>query len=160
MEILTIGHGDQSIERFIDLLRTHRVELIVDTRSQPFSVRHPQFSQRVLAAFLDEAGIRYAFLGDKLGGRPKDSSLYDPLGKPDYERMAEAPAYRQGITALIELARGDETVAIMCSESDFRECHRYKLVAKTLVLEEVAVKHIRRDGSLEDNPAPQMLLFR
>jgi len=159
MDILTVGHGSQSIEHFIDLLRRNRVEVLVDTRSKPFSFRHPQFSQRVLAALLDDAGIRYVFLGDRLGGRPRDASLYDQGGKPDYDKIAATEGYRQGIGLLEELARSDETTAIMCSESDYRECHRYKLIARTLVLDGVTVRHILKDGSLEDNPAPQMALL-
>jgi uncharacterized protein (DUF488 family) len=159
VEILTVGHGSQSIERFIGLLRQNRVEVLVDTRSMPFSARHPQFNQRALAVLLDEAGIRYVFLGDKLGGRPRDASLYDQDGKPDYDKIAATEAYRQGIVLLKELARSDETTAIMCSESDYRECHRYKLIARTLALDGVTVRHILKDGSLEDNPAPQMALF-
>ena len=153
------GHGDQAIERFVELLRLHRVELLVDTRSQPFSTRHPQFSQRTLATLLDEASIRYVFLGDKLGGRPKNASLYDTTGKPDYAKMAETPSYQAGIDTLIELACGDENVAIMCSETDYRECHRYKLISRSLALAGVQVWHVLRDGSLEDNPAPQIALF-
>jgi uncharacterized protein (DUF488 family) len=156
MEIMTIGHGDQSIESFIDLLRKHRVEFLVDTRSLPYSSRNPQFGQRVLAKFLDDAGIRYVFLGDKLGGKPKDASLYDGSGNPDYDKIAQSPAYARGISELVELAREGENVAIMCSESDFRNCHRYKLISRTLAIDDVDVCHIMRDGSLEKNPAPQL----
>jgi uncharacterized protein (DUF488 family) len=158
MEILTIGHGDHPIERFIELLRMHRIELLIDTRSQPFSQRHPQFSQRTLAGVLDESGITYAFMGDTLGGRPKDPSLYGEGGKPDYAKMAEKPSFKRGIEELTQLASGDETVAILCSEGDYHECHRYKLVSRALALDGVEVRHILRDGSLEDNPAPQMSL--
>ena len=159
MEILTVGHGDQSIESFLDLLRQHRVELLVDTRSMPYSVRNPQFTQRVLAKYLDDAGVPYIFLGDKLGGKPKDASLYDASGNADYEKIAQSKAYAQGILELLELARGEENVAIMCSESDFRNCHRYKLISRTLAIDGVEVRHIMRDGSLEENPAPQLALF-
>jgi uncharacterized protein (DUF488 family) len=159
MEILTVGHGSQSIERFIDLLRQNRVEVLVDTRSKPFSARYPQFNQRVLAALLDEAGIRYVFLGDKLGGRPRDIALYDQEGKPDYDKIAATEAYKRGIAILEELARSDETTAIMCSESDYKECHRYKLIAQSLALHGVEVRHILKDGSIEHHPAPQMALF-
>ena len=159
MEILTVGHGDQAVEEFIALLRRYRVEVLVDTRSKPYSARNPQFSQRVLARFLDEAAIRYVFLGDKLGGKPLDAALHDGAGRPDYDKIAATDAYRQGISILQELARGEETVAIMCSESDYRECHRYKLISRTLAIAGVQVRHICRDGSLEENPAPQLALF-
>jgi uncharacterized protein (DUF488 family) len=95
-------------------------------------------------------------LGDKLGGRPKDTSLYSAAGKPDYDLIAATATYRRGIELLKELARGDEVVAIMCSESDYQECHRYKLVSRSLAIDEVTVRHIMRDGSLEENPSPQL----
>lgn len=158
MEILTIGHGTQATEEFIKLLRAYHVELLVDTRSQPMSARNPQFSQRPLAVALDEVGIKYVFLGDKIGGRPREASLYTPSGKPDYEKIAATRTYQTGIEMLIEFARGDETVAIMCSESDFKECHRYKLVARSLTLRDIEVRHILKDGSLAENPAPQLAL--
>lgn len=158
MEILTVGHGDQSIEEFLDLLRQHKVETLVDTRSRPFSSRHPQFSQRQLVRFLADSGIRYVFLGDKLGGKPRNPQLYSN-GQPDYRKIAATASYREGLEILKDLARGDETVAIMCSEADYKQCHRYKLLSHSLMLDGVEVRHIVRDGSVEEHPAPQMSLF-
>ena len=159
MEVLTVGHSNHTIEDFIALLRQHRVEILVDTRSKPFSSRHPQFGKQVLAALLDDAGIIYCFLGDKLGGRPKDRSLYDSSGKPDYDKIANSDAYQEGLENLVDLARNDATVAIMCSEGDYKECHRYNLVSRSLAIDGVEVRHILRNGLLEENPAPQMALF-
>lgn len=156
MQIYTVGHGAQSLDEFLRLLRQAGIEILVDTRTYPASSRHPQYNQRVLAKALDDAGVKYLFLGSHLGGRPKDRAMYDESGKPDYRRIAETKAYQEGISALLELARGDETVGIMCSESDFHECHRYKLIANTLASMDVEVWHILRDGSLEENPAPQL----
>ena len=158
MEVLTVGHSDHSIEDFIALLRKHSVEALVDTRSEPFSARHPQFTKHVVSQLLGEAGIRYYFLGDKVGGRPADRTLYDEEGAPDYDKMAQTSAYKEGIESLLELARGDENVAIMCSEGDYKQCHRYLLVSRSLALLDVEVNHILRDGTLEENPAPQLAM--
>ena len=159
MEVVTIGHGDQSLQHFVRLLRQHGVKVLVDVRSLPFSSRQPQFSQHELARFLAASGVQYVFLGDSLGGRPRDEELYSD-GKPDYRRIAATASYQKGLDVLEDLARGEEKVAIMCSESDYRQCHRYKLVAHSLTLDGVKVRHIARDGSLEEHPAPQMSLFR
>ncbi len=86
-------------------------------------------------------------------------SLYDASGKPDYVKIAGTELYKQGIDALVKMAGGDETVAIMCSEGEYKECHRYKLIARSLAIEGVEVRHILKDGSLEENPEPQLALF-
>ena len=158
MEILTIGHSNHPIEGFIALLRKHNVEVLADTRSKPFSARYPQFSKQVVSQLLGEAGIQYYFLGDKIGGRSSDPKLYDPEGNPNYDEMAQTPAYKEGIEALLELARGDQNVAIMCNEGDYQQCHRFLLVSRSLALLDVEVTHILRDGTLEESPAPQLAL--
>lgn len=158
MRILTIGHGDLPIEAFRRLLEQHGISMLVDVRSAPFSSRNPQYSKRALDALMVIAGIRYVYLGDKLGGRPEDRSLCDHEGKPDYQKIARSAGYRQGIEELIGLTRDEDAAAIMCSESDYHECHRYKLVARTLALSGVDVKHIMKDGCLDDNPAAQLAL--
>jgi uncharacterized protein (DUF488 family) len=158
MRILTVGHGNLTIERFQQLLLRHDARTLVDVRSAPYSGRFPQYSRSSLDALLAIAGIRYVFLGDKLGGRPRDQLLYDRDGNPDYDKIAGTKEYRAGIEALLQLAESDEVAAIMCSESDYRECHRFGLVSRTLALAGTEVKHILKDGSLDDNPAPQLAL--
>jgi uncharacterized protein (DUF488 family) len=55
--IKTIGHSNQAVERFVDLLKAGGVELLVDVRSMPYSRRFPQFGKERLAKSLAEAGI-------------------------------------------------------------------------------------------------------
>jgi uncharacterized protein (DUF488 family) len=47
-------------------------KVIVDTRSSPYSKFAPQFDQAPLRRTLEEAGIKYLYLGAELGGRPAD----------------------------------------------------------------------------------------
>jgi uncharacterized protein (DUF488 family) len=37
MTIYTIGHSNIAVERFVDLLRLQLIQMLVDTRSQPYS---------------------------------------------------------------------------------------------------------------------------
>ena len=67
LRILTIGHSTRTIADFIDLLRTHGVQLIVDIRTVPRSRHNPQFSENTLAASLKKSGIEYVRLKE-LGG--------------------------------------------------------------------------------------------
>lgn len=147
MTLYTVGHSNAEIGAFLDLLRRHAIDLLVDTRSQPYSRYSPHFSRESLKMALAEAGIAYVFLGAQLGGRPAESTYYLPNGKVDYERLAEAPFYLAGIEQLIGLAE-ECRVAYMCSEADYKHCHRYWLITRTLVGRGIEVQHILHSGAV------------
>jgi uncharacterized protein (DUF488 family) len=147
MTIYTIGHSYIAIEHFIDLLRLHLIEVLIDTRSQPYSRYAPQFNRESLKTSLQQAEITYLYLGDELGGRPREAQYYLPNGKVDYDRLAKAPFYREGLERLKQEAER-RCLAIMCSEADYHECHRHKLIARSLVHEDVEVLHIVHSGAL------------
>ena len=175
-DIYTIGHSNASAEQVVALLRAQQIDALVDVRSVPASSHAPQFGRRTFARTLAEAGIRYLFMGEWLGGRPRDPACYKdgipPRGKADYlaivdyTKVAAQSWYQRAIRDLIHIARQQRT-AIMCSEEDPRRCHRLHLVAQTLTASGIAVYHIRHRGPLEvglfdvaylyegeDNPLP------
>jgi uncharacterized protein (DUF488 family) len=158
--IYSIGHSDHEPEAFVALLQRYGISTVVDVRSQPYSRWVPQANRETLARTLKESGLTYIFMGDSLGGRPSDPSLYDaedPDGAPDYERVAAAPAFQAGLEKLFNLAN-EATVAMMCSEGDHRRCHRTLLITPHLLERDVRVVHIRPDGeSVEARPEPKQL---
>jgi uncharacterized protein (DUF488 family) len=161
-KIYTIGHSDHATEAFVGLLRDHNITLVVDVRSQPYSRWMPQFNRETFQEDLENASIGYHFMGDALGGRPSDPAMYDPgQERPNYKRMAEAPDYQAGIDALINLASEAQGVTIMCSEGDYRQCHRHLLITQTLLERGVPVTHIRPDGTTVEGvrEAEQLSLF-
>jgi uncharacterized protein (DUF488 family) len=147
MTIFTVGHSHIPLARFIELVRLHDVDTLIDARSQPHSRFAPQFNRRALQMSLEQAGLAYRYLGDKLGGRPKDSQYHLPGGKTDYLRLAQAPLYREGLRELRQEAEQSH-VAVMCAEADFRKCHRYWLITRSLLNEGVEVHHILHSGEL------------
>ena len=156
--IHTIGHSDHTTAAFIDLLRGHSIQLVVDVRSQPYSRWAPQFNRENLVLDLRDGGVAYQFLGDALGGHPADPNVYDPGAEhPDYGRMERTAIYQAGIDQLLGLARA-ERVAVMCSEGDHRRCHRHMLIAQTLLGRGVRVLHVQPDGTtVEGEPVAQQL---
>ncbi len=147
MDVYSIGHSNIEIARFLNALRGHRTTLVVDARTSPYSRFVPWANRENLKAELQAAGIGYRFAGDKLGGKPADPSLQPPDGAPDYDRMAESPPYRQGIEEVM-LAALRERPALLCSEANPLECHRERLIGRTLRARGCAVKHILSDGTL------------
>ena len=66
--VLTIGHSNHPLDRFLDLLARHGIEALVDIRRSPGSRKHPHFNRDSLAAALLKSGIDYRWL-EALGGR-------------------------------------------------------------------------------------------
>jgi len=145
-EVLTIGHSTHPQERFIALLRGAGVTAVADVRTAPYSRYSPQFNRDHLRAELDRAGIAYVFLGRELGGRPAARDFYCD-GVADYERMAQAPAFKAGLERVIEGAR-TYRVALMCAERDPLTCHRCLLVGRALAQRGVRVGHILDSGKV------------
>jgi uncharacterized protein (DUF488 family) len=146
--IFTIGHSNHSWAEFVALLRAHGVTAVADVRSQPVSRRHPHFNRGEMEPALRDEEIAYAFLGDQLGGRPGQPSLYDSDGRVDYERVRRTPFFQRGLERL-EQARQQFTIALLCSEEDPLHCHRGLMIAPALVERGIAPGHIRGDASLE-----------
>jgi uncharacterized protein (DUF488 family) len=148
LSVFTIGHSKHRIEKFMDLLRQHGVEVLVDARSHPVSRFSPQFSRKALERAVTEAPIRYLFMGDQLGGRPAPRECYDADGQVDYDRVEAQEFYQRGIERLLDdIARS--RVCILCAEEDPSRCHRRLLITRTLVRRGVEVLHLRGSGAVQ-----------
>lgn len=148
--LYTIGHGNRKPEDFLALLKDFGIEYLIDVRSQPYSKFNPQFNQNDLKYFLERNGIKYVFMGDSIGGRPKDASCYDNEGKVDYEVVKTKEFFLNGIERLKTAYSKDIHVVIMCSESKPCECHRSKLIGKVLMTDNIELKHIDEKGKVKD----------
>lgn len=148
--LYTIGHGNRKPEEFLALLKDFGIEYLIDVRSQPYSKFNPQFNQNDLKFFLERKGIKYVFMGDNIGGRPKDTSCYDEEGKVNYEVVKNKDFFLNGIQRLKTAYNKDINVVIMCSESKPCECHRSKLIGKVLATENIFLKHIDEKGKIKD----------
>lgn len=146
--VYTIGHSAHSTERLAGLLREYRIDVVVDTRSAPYSRFAPQFDRELLQRSLAEAGIRYLFLGGELGGRPKAAEYYDAQGHVLYGRITSDRGFAAGIERL-ERGIAEFRVALLCGEEDPAHCHRRLLVGRVLAERGHELKHIRGDGRLQ-----------
>lgn len=146
--IYTIGYGNRSIEAFIRLLRQYEIQFLIDVRSRPYSRFNAKFSKDALERQLKEASIRYVFMGDTLGGRPNDSTCYQD-GNVAYAKVREKPFFQSGIERIHTAWEKQLRVALMCSEIKPQECHRSKLIGRTLTEQGIDVRHIDEAGLLK-----------
>jgi uncharacterized protein (DUF488 family) len=144
----TIGHSNHAIEAWLELLRQHSVEVVVDTRSSPYSRYVPQFDKDLVQRSLEQAGFRYLFLGSELGGRPENPAYYDSKGHVLYSRLRDDHRFEAAI-ARLESGMERFRVALLCGEEDPAHCHRRLLIGRVLAERGHTMLHIRGDGRLE-----------
>jgi uncharacterized protein (DUF488 family) len=160
-EVLTIGHSNHTIEKFIELLCQHHVTALADVRSSPYSQMHAQFNREALAAALKQGGVAYSFLGKELGGRPADRTCYEN-GRVQYRRVAATPIFRSGLDRIL-VGVQSYRIALMCAEREPLECHRALLVTPELEKAGIQVLHVHADGRTEshsDSMSRLLNLFR
>ena len=146
--IFTIGHSNQGSQRFLKLLTDNSIQILVDVRSSPHSRFASQFNAMTLKKALADRGIKYLYMGNKLGGKPSDPSMYDKEGHALYHLMAQSPLFLKAVQRLLQ---GLESyrIAVMCSEEDPSECHRHLLIGRVVEQKGVKVLHIRADGRVQ-----------
>jgi uncharacterized protein (DUF488 family) len=146
----TLGHSNHTMEAWLALVRQHSIDVVVDTRSSPYSKYVPQFDRELIQRSLEEAGVRYLFLGAELGGRPANPAYYDATGHVLYSRCATMQVFKAAI-ARLETGIEKFTVALICGEEDPAHCHRRLLIGRVLAERGHTMTHIRGDGRLESD---------
>lgn len=146
--VFTIGHSNLELEEFLSILSRNGVQTVCDVRSRPASFRFPQFNREGLEVNLRDAGFRYEFLGESLGGRPADPHVYQANGLVDYFLRRKARDFVAEVDRVVQLSRGQE-VALMCAEEDPLHCHRFLMICPEFLERGVTPVHIRRGGVLE-----------
>jgi uncharacterized protein (DUF488 family) len=152
----TIGHGLLDAGRMTELLRASGTTGLVDVRTAPRSSRNRDVQREAMARWLPEQGVGYRW-EPRLGGwRP------DVPGAPDtavphralagYAVHMRSPAFR---AAVDELLAAPAPTAVLCSETDWRQCHRRMLADFVVLARRVPVVHLLADGRTEPHvPSP------
>lgn len=140
--LYSIGHGTKKINAFIKELEAFEISYLIDVRSIPYSKWHPQFNQEPFQMSLACVGINYVYMGDCLGGFPKDKTCYNSEGKVDYDLLKEKDFFKEGLKRLITANEKEIKVAIMCAESQPENCHRSKLIGTELLKYGISLTHI------------------
>lgn len=147
MTIFTIGHSTRSIEDFIAALKAAGVGMVADIRRFPKSRRYPHFNGENLAPALAAADIGYRHFpelggrrGKRADGQASPNTLWRQEPFRNYADYAETAEFRAAFDKLAALAR-EQTVAIMCAEAVWWQCHR-RIVADYLLAAGLPVEHI------------------
>ncbi len=142
--LYTIGHSTRTIEEFIQILQSYKIQTVVDVRTIAASRHNPQYNEGELSRSLSRKGIGYIrFKG--LGGlrHTTEASINTAWqnasfrGYADYMQTAQ---FTENIEQLIKSAKAKQT-AIMCAEAVPWRCHR-SLIGDALLIRNIAVMDI------------------
>lgn len=118
----TIGYQRFSLPGLIRKLDEHKIDLLIDVRTRPYS-HNPQFCKGNLIHVL---GDRYRWMGASLGGKSG----------------VKKQGYNEALELLMNLSK-TKNICVMCMEPDPSTCHRDFWIASDLKQRfNVDVKHL------------------
>ena len=158
--LFSVGHSNQSIEEFYQLLESQRINCILDVRSMPYSKYTPQFNEEAVKSWLNKHGVLYVPFGKHFGARRSDclkETIFIKKGiketKPqvNFELGVKTPDFLSGVERLNKAIDQNRRVSLMCSEADPLGCHRFSFISRYFYDLDWNVQHIMRD---EDTSEP------
>jgi uncharacterized protein (DUF488 family) len=149
--VYTIGHSTRPIDKFIELLKAHEIEIVVDVRTIPKSRRNPQYNELDLKNSLLKHQIQYIHIKG-LGGLRHTTKQSVNVGwkNPSFRGYADYMQTREFVESLAQLIKlADKArVAIMCAEAVPWRCHR-SLIGDALLVRHILVKDIISEKSIK-----------
>jgi len=149
--IYTIGHSTHQLDYFLELLQAHKINCLVDVRSVAASSYNPQYNKEPLSKFLKNNGVTYMHFEEEFGARHGDPELLDDEGKVDFEKVRKSFIFKKGVERLWQGINKGYTIALMCSESDPFNCHRFSMISIALEKDGFNVLHILKDKKIRTN---------
>ncbi len=149
--IYTIGHSTHPVEAFLDLLKTFSINCLIDVRSIAASSYNPQYNKEPLSNFMKANGIIYLHFAEEFGARHTDPDLLDDEGKVNFELVRKSWNFKNGVERLWQGLDRGYTIALMCSESEPFDCHRFSMVSIALQKDGFEVKHILKNKTIKTN---------
>ena len=154
-QLFSVGHSNQSIEEFFQLLESQRIDCILDVRSMPYSKYTPQFNEEVLKSWLNKHGVLYVPFGKHFGARRSDclkeiefdkKGIKEMKSQVNFELGVTTPDFLSGVERLNKALEQNRRVSLMCSEADPLGCHRFSFISRYFYDLGWDVQHIMRDN--------------
>lgn len=122
--VFSIGHSNRAYSEYLKVLKDNNIDVIVDIRTFPRSRFCPHFNRKRLEESLGKENIKYLFKGNNLGG------------------LGDNENYEETIDELVDLSTQGKRVCVMCSEKDYKKCHRYEMLTPSFEERGLEVIHI------------------
>lgn len=84
----------------------------------------------------------------EFGARQVQPEVLDKRGQVDFEKVRQHTTFLKGIDRLQKGLDKGFRIALMCSEGNPLECHRFSMVAVELAQQGFEIQHILKDNTL------------
>jgi len=146
--MFTLGYENTPLDRFIQVLSSRRIDVLVDVRELPIS-RKPGFSKSALAAACEVAAINYEHW--HLLGCPRQIRQDY---KDDHNWNRYTLRYRKHLQSLGEVLEDlgsrvlKQRLCLVCFEADHRFCHRTYIAeaVQELLPKTTSIIHLTKTG--------------
>lgn len=144
--IYTLGHGNQPLETFLDVLKNNHINILVDIRAQPNEQCPSCFYQHDLQQSLAQVDITYHWAGRHLGEQSRQAarnSVHTALDNSSQRSFADhmsSETFKRAIAQLLNLA-STGTVVLLASKVEPEYCHR-QYISDYLLLNGIDVRHV------------------
>jgi uncharacterized protein (DUF488 family) len=149
--IHTVGHSTHTIDFFLALLQSQNITCLVDVRSVAASTYNPQYNKEPLSNFMKKQGVHYLHFSEEFGARHSDPTLLDEDGKVDFEKVRNSENFKTGVNRLWQGIKKGHNIALMCSEGEPFDCHRFSMISVALEKDGFEVRHIMKDKIIKTN---------
>jgi len=149
--IYTVGHSTHQLDFFLELIKVVEINCIVDVRSVPASAYNPQYNQELFKNFLKYHHITYLHFAEEFGARQTDYELLNSDRKLDFEKVRKTRLFNFGLERIWQGIDKGFRIALMCSESEPFDCHRFSMVSVGFEHDGFDVQHILKDKSIKTN---------
>lgn len=147
--LYTIGCSTLSQSDFILNLKKYNINAIADVRSVPYSKMTPQFNREELKTQLGKNRILYRDFSKEFGARRIEKTVYDENGKVSFDKTMELQIFLDGIKRIEKGLSMGYSIALMCTEKNPLDCHRFSLVARGIYEKSgIACSHILTSGDI------------
>lgn len=129
--MFTIGYEGRSIDKYLDLLISNGVNLLIDVRANGISMK-PEFSSKRLAAYCALVNIEYRHI-PQVGISSEKRKIFSAKDALFSEYLQDLQTSKSNdLTSLFHETKKAKRLALTCFEMDYHECHR-NVLAKELI---------------------------
>ena len=147
-KIYTIGSSIQTLDEFISLLKKYDINAVADVRSVPYSQHTPQYNKEILNKTLKEKSIYYLDFSKEFGARRNEEDAYTN-NRVDFKKVIKLPEFIHGIERIDAGISKGYKIALLCTEKNPLDCHRFSLVSKAINEKlSVNIDHILFNGEI------------
>jgi hypothetical protein len=141
--IYSIGYQNTPIPDLIRIIRRLNITLVVDVRSVPYTRRPDRYEfnkNRLQKRFADDPSFSPLPASPLFHGPHHSGCLY--IWKGDVLGGKFGEAKEEGIVWLVQEARTDNILLLLCLEDDPSQCHRRYDIARRLLDHGIDVIHL------------------